>query len=285
MTYLLAKYTLLFLLAAALGFVLGWWLSRRNIEDVTESFEDMRKSNARSDDQNWERLWGHLRAIPEPKETDLTGVYERLEGVVTSVSRLPKPEPVNLKPVVENLHKLERDIKSIPVPAPPSPLDFSPLTGKIDALQVAIRSIPRPEPQRDVDLLPIELRLKALETEVGGLAKRLEWPAKVETAPRREPREAPRKVSREEPRILTAALYGNKDNLRLIKGIGPKLENLLNENGVYYFWQVAEWNERDIDIIDERLDVFKGRIGRDNWVRQADHLRRDPEAAKMPTGL
>ncbi len=285
MIYLLAKYSLLFLFAAALGFVLGWWLSRRNIEDVTESFEDMRKSNARSDDQNWERLWGHLKAIPEPKETDLSGVYERLEGVMISVSRLPKPEAVNLQPVVENLHKLERDIKSIPLPATPSPVDFSPLTGKIDALQVAIRSIPRPEPQREVDFRPVEHRLKAIETEVSSLGKRLERPANVEPAPHREPREAPGKVSREQPRILSAALYGSKDNLRLIKGIGPKLENLLNDNGVYYFWQVAEWNDRDIDIIDERLDVFKGRIGRDGWVRQADSLRRDPDAARMPTDL
>jgi predicted flap endonuclease-1-like 5' DNA nuclease len=285
MTYLLAKYTLLFLLAAALGFVLGWWRSRRNIEDVTETFEDMRKSSARSDEQNWERLWGLLGAIPEPMETDLTGVYERLEGVMSSVSKLPKPEPVDLKPVVENLHKLERDIKSIPLPATPPPVDFSPLTGKIDALQAAVRGIPKPEPQREVDFRPVEHRLKAIETEVSSLGKRLERPAKVEPAPHREPREAPGKVSREEPRILNAALYGSKDNLRLIKGIGPKLENLLNENGVYYFWQVAEWSDRDIDIIDERLDVFKGRIGRDGWVRQADSLRRDPEAAKMPTDL
>ncbi len=285
MTYLLAKYTLLFLLAAVLGFVLGWWFSRRNIEDVTESFEDMRKANARSDEQNWERLWGQLRAIPEPKETDLTAVYARLDGVMTAMSRLPKPEPVNLQPVVDNLRKLENDVKSIPVPATPAPVDFSPLTGKIDALQVAVRGIPTPEPQREVDFQPIEHRLKAIETEVGSLGKRLERSANVERTPRREPREAPRKVSREEPRILKAALYGKKDNLRLIKGVGPKLENLLNENGVYYFWQVAEWNNQDIEIIDERLDVFKGRIDRDNWVSQANRLRRDPEAARMPTDL
>ena len=285
MTYLLAKYTLLFLLAAALGFVLGWWLSRRNIEDVTESFEDMRKANARSDEKNWERLWGQLKAIPESKETDLTAVYARLDRVMTAMSRLPKPEPVNLQPVVDNLRKLENDVKSIPVPAQPAPVDFSPLTGKIDALQVAIRGIPAPEPQHEVNFQPIEHRLKAIETEVGGLGKRLAGPATVERTPRREPREAPRKVSREEPRILKAALYGKKDNLRLIKGVGPKLENLLNENGVYYFWQVAEWNDQDIEIIDERLDVFKGRIDRDNWVSQADRLRRDPEAARIPDSL
>lgn len=282
MTYLLAKYTLLFLLTAAFGFVLGYWFSRRNMEDVSESFEDLRQANERSDEQNWERLWGHLRAIPPPKETDLTSVHERLDGVMTAVSRLPKPEPVNFQPVVENLHKIESDIKSIPAPATPAPVDFSPLTGKMDALQAAIRSIPRPEPQREVDLQPVEHRLKAIETEIGSLARRIQARAPVERAPRREPREATRNVSRKEPRILKAALYGKKDNLRLIKGVGPKLENLLNENGVYYFWQVAEWNDRDIEIIDERLDVFKGRIQRDNWVSQADRLRRDPAAATMP---
>jgi predicted flap endonuclease-1-like 5' DNA nuclease len=285
MTYLLAKYTLLFLLSAVLGFALGYWYSRRNMEDVTESFEDLRKANERSDEQNWERLWSQLRAIPEPKETDLTSVHEGLNGVMTAVSRLPKPEPVNFQPVVENLHKIERDIKSIPVPATPAPVDFSPLTGKIDALQVAIRSIPRPEPRREVDLRPVEHRLKSIETEVSSLARRLQARPTVERAPRRQPRQAHETGAREEPRILKAALYGKKDNLRLIKGVGPKLENMLNENGVFYFWQVAEWNDRDIEIIDERLDVFKGRIRRDNWVSQADQLRRDPEAATMPANL
>ena len=307
MIYLLAKYTLLFLLTAALGFVLGYWFSRRNIEDVTESFEDLRKANQRSDELNWDRLWGQLSAMPEPKETDLTSVYERLDGVATVVSQLPKPEKpkdVNLQPLVDNLHKIENNIKALPVPEKPAPVDFSPVTGKIDALQAALRSIPRPEPQREVDLKPVDQRLRAIatelgavdlkpidrrlhaiETEIGSLGKRLAQPAKVERAPRREPREASRGSSRKEPRILSAALYGKKDNLRLISGVGPKLEDLLNKNGVYYFWQVAEWNDRDIDVIDERLDVFRGRIGRDNWVTQAQRLRAEPSAARMPTDI
>lgn len=277
MIFLLAKYTLLFLLAAVLGFMLGYWFSRRNVEDVSESFEDLRKANERSDDANWKRLWGQLTAIPEPKEVDLRGVNERLDHVATTLSQLPQPEPVNLQPLVDQVQKLENDIKAIPAPAKSVSVDVSPVTGKIEALQAAIRSIPRPEPQRDVNFQPIDDRLRAIEKELGRLGKRLETPAKVEQETRTE--------SREEPQILSAALYGNKDNLKLISGIGPKLESLLNENGVYYFWQVAEWNDNDIEIIDERLDAFKGRIGRDSWVSQARSLRRSSEAAGRPTDL
>ena len=270
----MAKYTLLFLLAAFLGFIFGYWFSRRNIEDVSESYEDLRKANERSDHANWDRLWGQLSAIPEPKETNLQGVHERLDHVAATVSELAQPEPVNLQPVVDNLHELQNEIKAIPVPAEPLPIDFSPLTGKIDAVQAAIRSIPKPEPQRDLDLQPVNHRLKAIETELSRLGKRLERPAEVKRDFRRE--------QNEEPRILSAALYGKKDDLKLISGVGPKLENLLNENGIYYFWQVAEWSARDINIIDERLDAFKGRIGRDNWVSQAEGLRHSIEAARRP---
>lgn len=334
MIYLLAKYTLLIALAAVAGFIFGYWFSRRNIEDVSENFEDLRRANRRSDETNWDRLWGQLKAMPEPKETDLAGVYERLDGVTSAVSRLPKPKSPDLQPLVDKLHKLETEIKAIPTPEKPLPVDFSPLTAKIDALQVAVRSIPKTEPQRDidlepiqtelnslrsdiqkipavethapvdlapvraqieslhnqvsslpqpkaVDLAPIDRRLNTIEAELSSLGKRIADRARTE----REPRVASRNASREQPRILSAALYGKKDNLRMISGVGPKLESLLNKNGIYYFWQVAEWRDRDIEIMDARLDAFKGRIGRDSWVAQADELRQIPEAARMPADL
>ncbi|MEM7238646.1 MAG: hypothetical protein AAF501_12610, partial [Pseudomonadota bacterium] len=36
---------------------------------------------------------------------------------------------------------------------------------------------------------------------------------------------------------------GNADNLRKIKGIGPKLEKSLNSLGIYHFDQIAGWGE------------------------------------------
>jgi predicted flap endonuclease-1-like 5' DNA nuclease len=85
--------------------------------------------------------------------------------------------------------------------------------------------------------------------------------------------------------LRTLLRPGGRDDLKLISGVGPKLEKLLNENGVYYFWQVASWNRDDIKIIDDRLDVFKGRISRDEWVKQAKNLKRQPHASPMPEDI
>lgn len=271
MTYLLAKYTLLFLLTALFGFVLGYWFSRRNFVDVSESFEDLRKANNRSDSINWDRLWTQLKTIPEPMETDLSGVHQQLDEVSTAISALPKPEPISFASVEKRLDSLGKDVRAIPVPLMPAPVDLAPVTGTLRTLETRVNALARPQ---SVDLAPLDQRLNAIETELGSLGKRLAEPKEVSTAPRHE--------SSKEPRILSAALYGKQDDLKLISGVGPKLERLLNQNGIFYFWQVAGWTNQDINIIDDRLDVFKGRIARDSWVSQAQQLRNKPESAQMP---
>ncbi len=64
---------------------------------------------------------------------------------------------------------------------------------------------------------------------------------------------------------------GEPDNLQIISGIGPKLEKLLHDMGIYYFAQIARWTKKDIAAVDDKLK-FKGRIERDEWVRQAKLL-------------
>jgi NADH-quinone oxidoreductase subunit E len=65
---------------------------------------------------------------------------------------------------------------------------------------------------------------------------------------------------------------GRPDDLKRIRGVGPKLERLLNEAGIWHFDQIASWRARDIAAIDERIGAFRGRITRDAWVRQARAL-------------
>ena len=69
---------------------------------------------------------------------------------------------------------------------------------------------------------------------------------------------------------------GEYDDLKLIYGVGPVLEKLLHKLGIYFFKQVARWNEADIDYVDEQLEHFKGRIRRENWVDSAaeEHLKK-----------
>ncbi|MEM6827298.1 MAG: helix-hairpin-helix domain-containing protein [Pseudomonadota bacterium] len=62
------------------------------------------------------------------------------------------------------------------------------------------------------------------------------------------------------------------DDLRQIKGVGPKLVNMLHEQGVTSFAQIAAWTESDIAEIDPKLGRFSGRIERDQWVEQAKLL-------------
>lgn len=80
------------------------------------------------------------------------------------------------------------------------------------------------------------------------------------------------------PELLTAPRGGKPDDLKLIKGVGPKLEKLLNEVGVWHFDQIASWKAKDIAIVDEKLDGFKGRISRDAWVKQAKVFARSGTA-------
>jgi predicted flap endonuclease-1-like 5' DNA nuclease len=65
---------------------------------------------------------------------------------------------------------------------------------------------------------------------------------------------------------------GMPDDLKLIVGVGPVLERLLQQLGIGTYRQIARWTERDIDDMDARLPEFPGRIRRDAWVTQARAL-------------
>lgn len=65
---------------------------------------------------------------------------------------------------------------------------------------------------------------------------------------------------------------GAADDLRQIKGVGPKLVKMLADEGVTTFAQVAAWTDSDIEAIDAKLGRFQGRITRDQWVEQAKLL-------------
>ncbi|ANH03819.1 NADH-quinone oxidoreductase subunit E [Shinella sp. HZN7] len=67
------------------------------------------------------------------------------------------------------------------------------------------------------------------------------------------------------------------DDLKLISGVGPKIEGILHELGIFTFAQVAAWKKAEREWIDSYLN-FKGRIERDDWVKQAKALAKGGEA-------
>ena len=196
MLYLIAKYFVLWVLAAVFGFLLGRWWVRRSFVDVTESYETMSKVAAQAP---WDRLWSRM---------------DRVEKAV-------------------------RDIK---VPQTPELGELNESLQIIDARLTQMSHSPDPQTGHAPQSQEID----------GG------------------------------PRLLRSAEFGRKDDLKTISGVGPKLERLLNRNGVFYFWQIADWSASDVLTMDHRLEAFKGRIERDDWVRQARGLVDDPRSAPRP---
>lgn len=76
------------------------------------------------------------------------------------------------------------------------------------------------------------------------------------------------------PAGLDAPRGGKADDLKKITGVGPKLETVLNDLGIYHFDQIAAWKAAQINWVDEYLR-FRGRIRRDGWIAQAKSLAKE----------
>ncbi|MEM7473228.1 MAG: 50S ribosomal protein L21 [Pseudomonadota bacterium] len=85
-----------------------------------------------------------------------------------------------------------------------------------------------------------------------------EAPAKKEAAPKKA---APKK----------AAAKSDGDDLTQISGVGPVIVKKLHALGVTTFAQIAAWTPEDVAAMDDKLN-FKGRIDRDEWLKQAADL-------------
>jgi NADH-quinone oxidoreductase subunit E len=90
--------------------------------------------------------------------------------------------------------------------------------------------------------------------------------------PKRATTAADKKIAAPKVLYTDGPTDGTPDDLKKIKGIGPKFEVDLNAKGVYYFRQIAAWKAKDIKDVEAVMDKFPGRITRDEWVKQAKAL-------------
>lgn len=94
--------------------------------------------------------------------------------------------------------------------------------------------------------------------------------AKTKTRTKTEPKPGDAKGAK--PKTLSAPRGGGADDLKMIKGVGPKLEAMLNGMGFYHFDQIANWSDAEVAWVDQNLQGFKGRATRDDWTGQAATL-------------
>ena len=64
----------------------------------------------------------------------------------------------------------------------------------------------------------------------------------------------------------------NPDDLLLIDGVGPKNKAWLNDQGIYYFYQIATMNIDQVSWLSKNLPTFGARVYRENWVTQCANL-------------
>jgi len=135
-----------------------------------------------------------------------------------------------------------------------------------------------PEPAARKDAAPAPRRGPAvrpttpLPGEVDLDARKGEWSYTPDKEAAADTTTAPAADTPGRPRGLDAPRDGGKDDLKRIKGVGPKLEQLLNDMGYFHFDQIAGWTETEIAWVDDNLEGFKGRVTRDDWVGQAREL-------------
>lgn len=123
----------------------------------------------------------------------------------------------------------------------------------------------------------LEGRVKYLEEELvrtGGFQTARAAPASSQAAVEAPQAKGP---EGEQPELIEQARDGRADDLKLISGIGPKLEQKLNSIGIWHYEQVAGWSQGNIDWVNAAIS-FRGRIEREKWVPQAKQIVQDAGA-------
>ncbi len=73
------------------------------------------------------------------------------------------------------------------------------------------------------------------------------------------------------PARFSAPRMGVADDLKRVSGIGPKIEGILNDLGVYHFDQISNFTAENVNWVNDHLS-FKGRIERESWIEQSKAL-------------
>ena len=162
---------------------------------------------------------------------------------------------------VEALTDLEDSPESGPVEAATTDApDDSDLQRRLDAANARIL------------MLENQIRAAADPTEEADEVEADEVKADEPDAP--EPAPPPADTEPTDPlQVIAARTRGDEpprdDDLKRIRGVGPRLEAMLKEAGITSFRQVARLTPDDIEIITESLKAFRGRIERDDWMGSA----------------
>jgi NADH-quinone oxidoreductase subunit E len=216
-------------------------------EDLTpETFEKVLDGYARGKPPKAGPQNGRQYSAPEGELTTLTD--KALYGKERTFTRMEAPPPAPAQPAA----------------AAPPPSDAAKPKPATSDTAPAAKS---PSPVKTAEALAA---LAKMGEKAEATATPEKVPSRVAEARIKKPETAV--PAENKPQLLTKPRSGTGDDLKLIWGVGPKLEKMLHDMGVWHFDQIASWSSAELKWVDARLEGFKGRAERDEWVDQSKKL-------------
>jgi len=109
------------------------------------------------------------------------------------------------------------------------------------------------------------------ETAEKPVKKTAKQPVKTKAAPEKAPTPKPvTRVEKAAPKVIKP-VASDRDDLKKISGIGPRLEQELNDRGIIRYSDIAGLSKAAVKKLDTELGL-EGRITRDDWAGQARAL-------------
>lgn len=273
---------ILMLVAAIIGFVIAWLYWRRKNIQLNTAFEDYRKGHSVTNDEH-NRILGLLKDCQgslESTQAELQAELQAKKALEMKIQGLEKTKSeLNLQ-VINQTRSLRQagdeiaDLKAQLVLAHENNAkvtnELAELRGKYDELKsdAALLVKDRDEFKRKWESCKAKTNIE---------------PPKV-TSPDAPPKKGGKKDKTEVLADIAAkrdtinfgrigtATAADKDDLKVIKGIGPFIEAKLNALGIFTFAQISRFNDEDVTNVTKAIQFFPGRIQRDDWPGQAGPL-------------
>lgn len=208
-----------------------------------------------------------------PSETATAAAPLATSGAVTTAS-----------PVAENAGAAAATLSEKPAAASDAPKvkPSAALAGEADVASRKGEWKYEAEPKKTAAKKPVAKKPAAKKAATAKAAPKAEV---AETKPATKAKAAPKAAAAKakpvaadgKPELLKKARAGGPDDLKQIKGVGPKLEGVLHSMGVFHFDQVASWRKKEVEWADNNIEGIKGRASRDEWVKQAKVLAKGGE--------
>jgi predicted flap endonuclease-1-like 5' DNA nuclease/uncharacterized protein (UPF0333 family) len=247
-TIAIIEILIMLLVAVLIGFGIAWFLRQKTIDQNQSTIADLQSA--------------HKLAISA--ESEAKQQTEAAKGQAVRVEQKLTRAQETFKEDFQNLSKEKDKIKS----------ELDQYISEAKRKQEEILTLKPKAQLADVELGRITFQTKQLENQ---LAESKSANQKLETE--LEECRATKSIATKEPvysdfiagqRLgISEASAEDKDDLKLISGIGPAIEEKLNAIGIYTFKQISEFTPVAVEQVTAAIKFFPDRIGRDNWIGQA----------------